>query len=160
MPENPIFEALFTIHHKILEYSRRLIPLLDFFLSDEDCLKSPETSTFIKHIQKGNLILQQDVDRLLGSKMTSEEFQNINLESHLSRIRHDLKNPINSMQGYAEISLEEFQLINNTLLCKNMEEILSLIHEILVAIEGIKINASTPSKTSNNFTTIIRNNLD
>ena len=62
-------------------------------------------------------------------------------KAYLSRIRHDLRTPINAILGYSELILEDLEDINSTSynsdltkinICGN--EILTIINDILCSI--------------------------
>ncbi len=143
MPEDPketILVTLSLIKENIIQHIDRLIQLLEFFLVEDNKKRAPGCVSYIQNIQQGSLLLKQETIRLLEKKLTQEQLKSVDLSNYLSKIRHDLRNPINSMQGYAEISLEEFQLAEERSLSSKMEEVITLIRELLVFIDNINIS--------------------
>lgn len=151
---------------KLLLIKKGMIQHSDYLsqLSNETSANAVSNAPYIEHIQQGNALLRQEILRLLDNPFTEEQLGNMDFPSWLSKIRHDLRNPINAMLGYAEISLEELQLSKEEILSNKMEEVIDVIRKILALIDDININSNkvtSPKKASQDKLNVLTySNLD
>ncbi len=153
MPEDSAETLLFTlsvIKNNIVLYTENLLQLLRLVSAEENLKQFPECLTYLHNIEQSSLVLKLEVIKLLGKDLSIEKLKNAHLSHYLSKIRHDLRNPINAMQGYAEICLEELQTAGTRDLAKKMEEMINTIRQILLFVDEISItkHLSAPSKTT------------
>ncbi len=134
--ENLIF-ALSLIKDHIIQHVENLLELLEPILDEDDQKKFPECITYIQNIRQSGLLLLEETTRLLEQEIDLDDIDQ--LSNYLSKIRHDLRNHINSMQGYAEISLEDFQAAGEKTLVKKIKDIISRIQKILLFIDEINV---------------------
>lgn len=132
-----ILGKLADVRGKITQHVNSLLLFLEPF--SEDHLKHvPDMSTYLQNIRDGSLLLKQETTSLLGE----EALKNIetgDLSAYLTKIRHDLRNRINAIQGYAEITLEDLQKIPVDGLENKIHEVISKVWQILNLIDEIRV---------------------
>jgi len=77
------------------------------------------------------------VDRLLDEAAASEQPSDAELDAIQSRIRHDLRNPLNAIKGYAELLLEELAEQPGAALRADLEALLGEAGNLLARIDVI-----------------------
>jgi len=105
---NELLIKLNDIRSKIISHIDALNLNLESFLGADLQDLFQENRADLKKIHEANLLLMQETIRFLG-KETLEQNNYGDFADYLTKVRHDLRNLINVIKGYAEIIIEEFQ---------------------------------------------------
>src|ERR1700722_2815219 len=150
MPANANEDSLVRlneIHTSLDKHVDAIIQCIEHFLAENQQKLSQENLSDIKKVHESCLFLKDELSKLLGEGL-SEKTQDKNFQEYLSKVRHDLHNPINIIQGYAEIVLEELQK-THPILGEKLTEITHLTSKIITLIDAIKLSSSIPSVINN-----------
>jgi adenylate cyclase len=77
------------------------------------------------------------VDRLLDVESDQERQTAADIGALQSKLRHDLRNPLNAIKGYAELLLEEIEEIGGATVRPDLEAVLGEANSLLSRIDGI-----------------------
>lgn len=143
-----MLSTLSDIKNAIVHDIESLVQLLKTFSESDDIKQLAGCASYIQNIQQGASLLKLETIRLLEKDLVDGKLKHIDLSSFLSKIRHDLRNPINAMQGYAEICLEEFYAAEKKELVDKMEVLIAIIKKILLLVDDISVTHHI-SKISN-----------
>ncbi|MFI5343699.1 MAG: adenylate/guanylate cyclase domain-containing protein [Chlamydiales bacterium] len=130
------------------EIQKQVDALLDhskLMLSDENQVAFPLLMDDVTNIHKSNLLLLDMLTTQLNNEIINEIVAEKNGATRLRTIRHDLRNPINAIYGYAEIVLEDLEKIDAIELTAHLREIVSLTKEIIDNIQKLQLPADKAS---------------
>lgn len=139
---------LTSVREKIAGYVDYLSQRLKPFLTEDDLKQYPQMSTYVQNILNSSLTLKQYLTKLLNEDALEQKLQKGGLSEYLSIVRHDLRNPMNAIQGYAEMLLEDLHTAHEEILANKIQEIVRAIWEILNLIDEIRITQQSPSPVS------------
>jgi adenylate cyclase len=77
------------------------------------------------------------VDRLLGIDRMAERQSGVDLDELQAKLRHDLRNPLNAIKGYAELLLEELDEVDAAATRPDLEALLCEADSLLARIDVI-----------------------
>jgi adenylate cyclase len=77
------------------------------------------------------------VDRLLGIDRMAERQSGVDLDELQAKLRHDLRNPLNAIKGYAELLLEELDEVDAAATRPDLEALLCEADSLLSRIDVI-----------------------
>jgi adenylate cyclase len=107
-------------------------------LSEEtERLELGELAPDLERIQSAAKDLLELVNRLLDEAAASDRPSPAELEAIQVRIRHDLRNPLNAIKGYAELLLEELDELGGAPLRADLEALLKESESLLARIDVI-----------------------
>jgi len=116
----------------LLEYSERYIKCQDFISDLNKILTAgDQLSTLIAHLFSKKETFRGEID----------------FEAFTTTIRHDLRNPINVIIGYAEMLLEDIEEENHPEACTNLQKILSSALRLLTLIGDLSYLSNNQSES-------------
>lgn len=127
------------IHKKISKHIRTIVRYLKPFLTKDKKKRIRERAADIQKIYKSSLLLKQELIRKLKKETLIQKLHDANFSEYLAKTRHDLRNHLNIIQGYAEIALEEFQKKSKNNLIEQFQEIITLSKQMLNLVDEIRI---------------------
>src|SRR4029450_11998996 len=77
------------------------------------------------------------IDRLLGGDGAAGHPSGVDFSELQAKLRHDLRNPLNAIKGYAELLLEELDEVGAAATRPDLEALLSEAHSLLSRIDAI-----------------------
>lgn len=113
-----------------------------FFTQKEDQSKLLENINDIEKIQSSILLLKNELKQVKEIQLSENYKQNLQKPEYLSKIRHDLRNPINAIMGYAELVAEDLQQKNFKFLVEKCLNIVNVCRNILNLIDEIRATQS------------------
>lgn len=135
-----LLQKLADIQADIFTNIDHILACLEPFFCSENQEVYLDLMNNIERIKKSSLLLKDETTKLLTKPQILPEC--------LEKIRHDLRNPVNAMQGYAEMSLEDFQEKKIEALSTKLEEVLETVRKIVRLVDEIRISgASTTTLT-------------
>ncbi len=138
-----LLAKLIEIRKQIIDQIDPLKNYIDQFLKKDKENLSARSIEDINTISEGcSELLNQLSTQLSEENITAQINQGVNLDQYLSKIRHDLHNSINIIQGYGELVLIEFQKEQATTLVIKFSEIISFIKQIIRLADEIKLPQS------------------
>lgn len=136
MSQEELRNTLANIKNTMMHEVETVLQIVDFLVAQDGVLHLAGCLSYIQNIQQAVTVLKTESIKLLEKELTLSE---PDLSNYLSKIRHDLRNPINAMQGYAEICLEEFQAADKMDLVNKMDTMISIIRKILSLVNDINV---------------------
>ena len=91
----------------------------------------------LERIHQAGLALQQLVDGLLDPHSLADRGGAGNDEAFRSRLRHDLRTPMNAVKGYGEMLLEDVVAAEATAFVRDLEKMLAAAKRLLVRIDSL-----------------------
>lgn len=130
---------LTCIRDEIRKQIDTLLAHSKMMLSDENQKAFPFLMDDVTSIHKSNLLLLNMLVTQLNNDIINEILCEKNGATRLTTIRHDLRNPINAICGYAEIALEDLEKIEAIELTAHLRETLTLAREIIDNIQKLQL---------------------
>ena len=119
-----------------------LVDQLLLGLSQEKGGVPPDCAKDVGKASEGSLLLKEKIVEFLKDGTISEKVTNDSSSSYLSKVRHDLRNCINVINGYLEMAIEELQDRSMNAEVDRLLALSALVKQILQLIDGIKNPAS------------------
>lgn len=91
----------------------------------------------LERIHKAALALQRLVDGLLDPPAFADRGGASNDEAFRSRLRHDLRTPMNAVTGYGEMLLEDAAATGGAVFVRDLEKMLAAAKRLLVRIDSL-----------------------
>ena len=91
----------------------------------------------LARIHQAGLALQQLIAGLLDPRPVIERATDEGYDSFHSRLRHDLRTPMNAIKGYGEMLLEEAQEVQADAFARDLERILDSANSLLGRIDAL-----------------------
>ena len=91
----------------------------------------------LERIHKAALALQRLVDGLLDPPSLADRGGAGNDEAFRSRLRHDLRTPMNAVMGYGEMLLEDVVAVEAAVFVRDLEKMLAAAKRLLVRIDSL-----------------------
>jgi adenylate cyclase len=116
----------------------------------EDAMQ-PDLAEFaddLRRIRAAGTQLAGFVDRLLGADSTVCD--GLTADSFRAWLRHDLRTPINAVQGYAELMLESAEARGLTDFAADLRRLISASRALLTQVEGLVTLEAVASPSINN----------
>jgi adenylate cyclase len=88
-------------------------------------------------IREAGLALQRLVDGLLDSDRGAQGAADADYEAFCSRLRHDLRTPMNAIKGYGEMLLEEASAAESKDFVSDLQKLLAAAKRLLVRIDWL-----------------------
>ena len=144
-PNTALLERLEEIRENIQRHMDTLLEGLKPFLTEEKRPHVQDNLIDIKRISQSSELLKKEAGKLLENEAIEKNIFSNTVAEYLSKVRHDLRNPVNSILGFAEIVLEDFQEKNQSEGVAPFQEIISLTKQTLRLINDIKILEPQPA---------------
>ena len=117
----------------------------------------------LERIREASLALQRLVDGLLDPPSLADRADAGNHEVFHSRLRHDLRTPMNAVIGYGEMLLEDVVDAKATAFVRDLEKMLAAAKRLLVRIDSLidfaesgADSASAPGRSLDRLSHLIR----
>jgi adenylate cyclase len=91
----------------------------------------------LKRIHEAGLALQQFVGSLLDARCVAQRDADGEYESFRSRLRHDLRTPMNAVKGYGEMLLEDALAARAEAFAHDVEKMLDATNRLLSRIDSL-----------------------
>lgn len=126
------------IREKIIHLVDIVICCLDPFLANKQCHFFPDTLADFETVCEGNILLKKKLNEYLKDEAIEQHISSNTLPHYLTKVRHDLRNCVNIINGYLEIILEDCAKKQLTSAIDQLSEMLTIVGQILPLIETIK----------------------
>ena len=140
--EEDSLARLKEIYSKISNHIDVILQCTKHFQAEYFTKLSPETLSDISKVRESCLRLKQEISAFKGKEKELIGLQHVKLQEFLSKVRHDLRNPMNAIQGYSEMILEALQ--QQPSLLSKYNEVVTAIPQIVALIDNIKLFSSPP----------------
>lgn len=124
-------------YKKIDQESDRILEVLGGFVDPPSNLNE-EMKSLLGKVKECCLLLKQDLAQYAQDDVRNHPKAGV----YLSKVRHDLYNRINAVQGYSEIILDELET-GDPILAQEFSKIRASVLHILKLIDGIRLPSDT-----------------
>jgi class 3 adenylate cyclase len=139
LQNNSYTSLIINTRNEILQLVDALLKVSMQLLSNENQTLFPLLIDDVKNIHKSNLLLFHMLETQLADDAIKKISHDKNGSLQLTTIRHDLRNPINAICGYAEIILEDLEKIEAAELTPLLHQIITLTHEITENVQKLQL---------------------
>ncbi len=139
---------LVDMGHDLLTPTSTIIAYTEMLLESDKHLKCPNFISDIKKILTASNQLSTLIVRLFSKEETFCGV--IDLEAFTATVRHDLRNPINIIIGYAEMLLEDIEEENHPEVGTHLQKILSSARRLLTLIGDLYFSNNQSESVSQN----------
>jgi adenylate cyclase len=128
---------LANMRQELLAPVTALVGYAELLCEEADRLAIDELAADLERILTAARDLLELVNRLLDEAAASDQPTGSDLEVIQVRIRHDLRNPLNAIKGYAELLLEELEEQGAAALRADLDALLNESESLLARIDVI-----------------------
>ncbi|HSA79830.1 MAG TPA: adenylate/guanylate cyclase domain-containing protein [Geminicoccaceae bacterium] len=128
---------LANMRQELLAPATALAGYGELLTEEADRLELGELAPDLKRILTAAHDLLELVNRLLDEASASDQPSRADLDTIQTRMRHDLRNPLNAIKGYAELLLEELDEQGGAALRADLEALLGESESLLARIDVI-----------------------
>jgi sigma-B regulation protein RsbU (phosphoserine phosphatase) len=131
--------------NELVNLAKQVLSLVSQLDKNELANIDSQTLSDIKKVEVGAELFLKTVENFIDKEHPKLKQNDPNLSEQLSKIRHDMRTPINVIKGYSEIIVEDLE--NNNMV-KNFSSVIELAMEILRLIS--KLTEKEPIQEENN----------
>lgn len=129
---------------RLIEIKQRVLR----FFSEEFRQKYGEAPADLKIVDQAVDALKAELEKAQDEVFIEEKAEDLSSAHFLAKLRHDLRNPINAILGYTELSLEDLEEVCSEEWKEELKKAVVLVREILDLVDEIRPLEETWEKTT------------
>lgn len=140
-----------TIIARLQDLREQLFDCIDFINTTleqtftlQELTTEPGITADLRNIQTSVQLLHAELQAMMADEALLSLLESAELEPAFSKIRHDLRNPVSPLQGYAELIIEDLDPKKQPQLASQLETIVDKAKTILALIEQFRPNPGVP----------------
>lgn len=139
---DPLQSKLVSLRSNILNQANHLQSELNLCLSKAVFYLTDTQVADLKRIEASIMLLINQTQQFLSDSLLQQYLTSTDLTHTLTLVRHDLRTPINAIQGYTEILLEDLENSQNSFFYSSLTKIRQWTQQILADIDHICVEAT------------------
>jgi two-component system CheB/CheR fusion protein len=109
----------------------------NILLLEEEVGQDEKYIAYIQQIHKVNELLRENTNKYLNPEVINNALKQVDVLDFLAKVRHDLRNPLNAIQGYSELLYEDIKETKKNDLKSAANNIIKSSQHLLEIIEQI-----------------------